>query len=699
MSDPIVNIFQEIFNVDNYYKLCRHDGISKDQKALLHKYKKLARDGNKVLIPYEFGKFWNKIKFGDLYAAKGVGLASFDRNIRAALAEKYYWDLDIVNAHPSILQNYCNKNKIPCPILTQFINQRKDIVAAICSEHKQERWWAKEECIKVFNGGYSCVHPILLQLIPEIEAIRNKVVEDNPEVFQIAFKINKSAAIASVTTLSLVFQNETRILLSHIIDFLKTKGRDLQVRIHDGGLVRKLDNETSFPITLIKETEQHILDICGYNIALEIKPLIHSFNFEDPEDLLNPDIIINDAYACERFVELVDIRKVNGEIFIFNPCTSQWGGERDIKLMIAKHSRDLIYKQKISDKNIRIFDYGGCSKNINAMLSLLPSYIEDGTLPIVFDYTLCSELKEKEVDDEILTTYQSLIDLMSNFDPVKSTYLINYLAHMIQKPYELPGVALTFSGEQGTGKSTLVELTKKWVLGDKLSYVYNGSQALFEKHDVGRLNKIMIINDEPKEKTCREFEDDLKAMITGVTQSFNPKNKSSIIAPNYNRIIFTTNYGCPIKIEENDRRIALFDVSIKKMGDIPFWKNLYKILNNAYAGKVIGEYLASVDISNYEPTKLFPSELKEMATENNTHPIIRFLKADHIDWTTWIRSSQLCDIYKKWCDKNNAGLYKDVNCVSFGRLLMKPVRDGLIIRKMRDGSSIYSKTSFTGEDS
>ena len=688
MEDPI---HQEVFDVDNYYKLCRHSGVSKSQKALLHKYKKLARDGNKVLVAYEFGKNWNKMKFGDLYAAKGIGLSSFDRNIRAALAKKYYWDLDIVNAHPSILQNYCDKHNIPCPILKQFINDRKDILSTICSEHNQERWWAKEECIKVFNGGYSATHPILLQLIPEIKAIRGIVVNQYPDVFEKAFKLHKSLDLASITTLSLVFQNETRIILSHIIDFLNTKGRQLQVRIHDGGLVLKLDGETSFPAPLIKETEQYIFSICGYNINLEIKPLEHSFDLENNKGFIDPDININDSFACKEFVKLVDIRDVNGEIFIFDPDTGRWGGERDIKQLIINNKYHLIFKQQ-TQYGVKIYDYGGCSKNINCLLSLLPYHVKEDKLPIVFEYTLCDESVDESVENEILTTFNSLIDLMCNFDTVKSTYLINYFAHMIQRPYELPGIALTFSGQQGTGKSTLAEIIKKWVIGDRLSFVYNGSQALFEKHDVGRLNKIMIINDEPTEKTCRNFQDDLKAMITGVTQSFNPKNKSTITAQNYNRIIFTTNYGCPIKIEENDRRIALFDVSPKRMGDFLYWDKLYKVLYNANAGKVIGNYLASVDISNYKPTQLFYSELKDMATENNIHPSLRFLKDDSVEWNDWLSVNELCDLYKVWCNMNNASQYSAINCISFGRLLMAPMRDGIITRRYVRGYSQYFRT-------
>lgn len=679
---------EEYFDIDNYFNLCRHKGLSKEQKSQLQKYKKISRDGNKVLVQYDFGKNWNSLKFGDYYPLKGIGLASFGREIRACLAKKYYWDLDIVNAHPVIIQNYCIKKGWLCPIITRFIEQRTAILEIICSENKQDRWWAKQECVKVFNGGYSSVHPILLELIPEIERIRDNVVSLHPQVYKKAFAIHQNIREASITTLSLVFQDQTRQLLSSIADFLKTKGRNLDVRIHDGGLVRILEGEKEFPRSLINDIEKYLIDTFNYTISLEIKPLIHSFQFEERNKLIDNDIIINDSFACEKFVELVDIRKVGNEVYIFNPITGRWGSQDDVKQQIINNKNNLLFKQ-MTDLGIKTYDYGGNSKNINSLLSLLPQHIKEGKLPIVFEYTLCDE-EYSEKDEEIYKAYNSLVELISKGDRLKAIYDTSYYAHIIQKPYDLPRVALAYSGEEGVGKDTKINFIMKWIIGSRYCSTYTKTEDLFEKHNIGRLNKLIVKIEEPVRKVCIDKQDTLKAFITSTTSDFNPKNvRDPIVVDNINRLVFTTNYGCPFDVTENDRRIALFDVSSDKKKDKEYWNWIYSVLDNAYAGKVIGTFLASIDISTFNTSELFPSEYKDAIQEESISIEKRFLTSVIEEWDDWLSCNEIYILYKNWCKENNVESYSATSNKSFGKRLIIPLRDGLILRKVLKGYNYF----------
>ena len=680
-------VLEEIFDIDNYYKLCSAQGLSKDQKNLLRKYKKYSRDGNKVLIEYDFGKNWNVLKFGDYYPVKGIGLACFGREIRACLAQKYYWDLDIVNAHPSIIQNFCRERGWVCPTLDRFIDQRSEIIASICQEYNQARWWAKEECIKVFNGGVSGVSPILLELIPEIAKIRDNVVLLYPEIYKKACSLK--VGDPKVTTLSLVFQEQTKKLLDCVSEYMRSNNRTLDVRIHDGGLIRKLPNEVAFPDDLLIGCQKYILKNCGYEISFEVKPLVHTFEFKDDDEYISADILIDDGYACEKFVELVDIRKVGGEIFIYNPATKRY--DNDVKQQIVNNKKQLQFKQKIENV-VRIFDYGGSSKNIHNLLALLPQHIKEGEVPYVFQYSLCEE-SYPERDEEILRAYKSLVDLCANGVEERAMYDNGYYAHILQKPYELPRVAMTYSGIEGAGKDTKINFLIKWVVGENNCSRYSGRvEQLFEKHDIGRMNALIVKVEEAKRSVCVQNQDTLKAFITSTTSDFNPKNvKEKIVVPNYNRIVFTTNYGCPIPTTVNDRRIALFDVSSDKVKDREFWNWIYKTLDNAYAGKVIGNYLASLDLSSYDPVALFTTDMKEVLQEESIALEVRFISDEEVksEWTEWLSAGEIFTIYKAWCVKMKVGDYAAVNPISLGKKLVIPLRDKLIIRKVLHGHSLY----------
>ena len=50
-----------------------------------------------------------------------------------------------------------------------------------------------------------------------------------------------------------------------------------------------------------------------------------------------------------------------------------------------------------------------------------------------------------------------LLAALCNDDQTCITYLLNYLAHMVQKPTQLPEVAIVMRGAQGIGKGSLMK--------------------------------------------------------------------------------------------------------------------------------------------------------------------------------------------------------------------------------------------------
>ena len=78
-------------------------------------------------------------------------------------------------------------------------------------------------------------------------------------------------------------------------------------------------------------------------------------------------------------------------------------------------------------------------------------------------------------------------------------YTLNYLSHLIQKPGELPLVALAFKSNQGVGKNMFFEKLVEMIAGDE----YGLSTTQLD-HVVGRFSmihqKLLIILDEASGK-------------------------------------------------------------------------------------------------------------------------------------------------------------------------------------------------------
>jgi hypothetical protein len=67
------------------------------------------------------------------------------------------------------------------------------------------------------------------------------------------------------------------------------------------------------------------------------------------------------------------------------------------------------------------------------------------------------------------------IDILTGHEG--TDYLLNYLAHMVQRPGELPRVALVFQSEQGVGKNVFFENFANKVLGNEYMLHYYRGRA------------------------------------------------------------------------------------------------------------------------------------------------------------------------------------------------------------------------------
>jgi len=111
----------EVYDVDAMAELLIHDGVPSDVKRLLRAYKKMKVNGNEVQVVYEYGK---GLDSGRIYTQRGLGLQTFPSDVRAALAQKYYWDVDMVNSQPVILLAKCKEYGWLCPALEEYVQNR-----------------------------------------------------------------------------------------------------------------------------------------------------------------------------------------------------------------------------------------------------------------------------------------------------------------------------------------------------------------------------------------------------------------------------------------------------------------------------------------------------------------------------------------------------------------------------------------------
>ena len=72
------------------------------------------------------------------------------KEIRNSIMPKNIKDIDMVNSHPVILLNLCQKNRITCNILKNYVENRDFILDSFGNDRKE----VKELFLAILNGGF-----------------------------------------------------------------------------------------------------------------------------------------------------------------------------------------------------------------------------------------------------------------------------------------------------------------------------------------------------------------------------------------------------------------------------------------------------------------------------------------------------------------------------------------------------------------
>lgn len=363
----------ERFDVDFVKQLIDNPNILKEEKDKLKRILKERVRGNELDIVYKLGKNCKHEYLGRLCSLRGLGLQNLQKDIRAALTSELYWDIDMVNAQPTILKQYCEKNGFVCNLLKLYIDKREEILSNLCEVLNIKRWEAKEKVTSILFGGSILGLPTWFEEFnEEIKKIQRCIWDKNYE--KLRFVRHQSNHLGKA--MAYILQTEERECLLAIDRSLSKRGRTMDVYMHDGGLVRKQENEEFFPKGLIEEIEKDVLKDTGYKINLLIKEIKTSFSKQELDEIPS-GIIINDAFAARKFAEIYkEIIYDSGVVWVFDKSTGIWScDESHIARVITNCGDKLVFKQIVGNGIISKNDYSGNVKNTKNLMIKLPDIL------------------------------------------------------------------------------------------------------------------------------------------------------------------------------------------------------------------------------------------------------------------------------------------------------------------------------------
>jgi len=192
--------------------------------------------------------------------------------------------------------------------------------------------------------------------------------------------------------------------------------------------------------------------------------------------------------------------------------------------------------------------------------------------------------------------------------------VLDYLAHLVQRPEDKIHFALVIRGEQGTGKSAIGELMLR-IIG-RSNVTKPSNDELLEKWTGWQEGAQLAIVEELMTLGRLEVTNRLKPLITDPTLRIQEKYQTTYTIDNRLNLLCFTNHRDAIRIEESDRRWFIV-FSPAKARDHGYYKRLFSHLDGDGPANV-AHWLLSRDLSKFDakghaPATAAKEEMRELS--------------------------------------------------------------------------------------
>lgn len=250
-------------------------------------------------------------------------------------------------------------------------------------------------------------------------------------------------------------------------------------------------------------------------------------------------------------------------------------------------------------------------------------------------------------------------------------YILNWCAHLVQRPQELPETALVFRGREGIGKNTFIEPLSK-ITGQEHYLMLSSLNQVTGRFSGHLANALLIFCNESVWGGDKSAQGVLKSMITDSVQPIEYKGRDLSMVKSFRRCIFATNEQWAVPRGADDRRYVITDVSDERKGDWQYFQALNKQMRDDGGTEALFAYLLQRDISQWHPRQITDNiikrglDLKLMSAPSVVRWWFEALMLGYLFedsdayaddrravWPERIKRETLGNLYLAYCKKNN----------------------------------------------
>jgi len=673
----------------------------------------------------KYGRYKNNNETG-----LGFSYTNMFGEIRKILANKYYNDLDIKNCHPVIIYNLCLKHGITkCSYLKKFIENREEILKQIVEDNpeghmnelriegkKMDRDVAKRFLLTFFFGA-SLINQKITFNIKKLDIFIKQFYDELNNIIDTIYELDCYKEIAEYakeqckkngktdnergSIFSRIICNYERQLIDLLTIEMETKGYKIGTYMYDGLFVENNKEIVKDDIDYFNKKLTDFFNVKNaMPIELTIKPMTNIDN-----KYLDVDIDYNKYLMFKKRLETKD------KVCKINKPMSFYMGEKDY---MPQNLEGETFISKVELKDI-FNNMGQVNLRFTPKWKFIEAWLDDKYCKtyetIVFNPdknfnnpNVLNKFTGFEIDkyiyDDLPTTqeerkeyckvlFKFINDICCN-DSSSIEYITNFISDCLKHPNTKLDAMPFFKGLAGTGKTTIFLLIQS-IIGHK--YCIETSELeekVFGKFAQARVDKLLVLLDEVSYKTSSKFTDQLKTCITSDTMIIEPKCINAFRYNSYEKYMGCSNDDCPIPLDDNNRRIRMFDCNKVKYGTIEektlYFNEIYKIIgsNKLIEGikyntnykilRCFYEYMLEHDTANYN----YGANVNNEATNNIKNKCISYsFLQDHLyrmredmeldEKTIDISLNRLFSYFDKYKERNKINM--DISSNIFSRKL------------------------------
>ena len=319
------------------------------------------------------------------------------------------------------------------------------------------------------------------------------------------------------------------------------------------------------------------------------------------DNLPNTALLTNPVSALALVQSKFGLMKLSGEIRIIelvDITKSQLAGETRGVNFYRKPDAELLIKRFLetlpipSDTKKVIGDFW---VNPNTFVYDAIAFSPLATPATTLNYWIGHTANPNAGDWSVIRDF--LLHVICDGDKKVFLYLLCYLAHMLQKPEEKPGIMIVMLGAQGTGKGTFFFLMKR--IWSKTALQVADVDQVIGRFNAALEQNYVILMDEALFAGDKKSTEKLKSLITEPSIGIEQKYQPSRTIDSYHRFFAASNNDHFAHIDRDDRRFLFLRVSSARQGDSAYFTTLFSAITDAAVINAMVHDLLQMDLSSF----------------------------------------------------------------------------------------------------